>query len=111
MSSPAIKPGEYIILAADGTETLVHEKPRLEKIYKEIGCDCIDTVVLTKKRDRAEVIMQVDDTGMIDGKPVNAFATEIYHSICKLGTLWQIHGDVVLCNDRDFEGNNSNPYP
>jgi hypothetical protein len=35
--------------------------------------------------------MFVDDTGMLDGKPVNAKATALYRAICKRGTEHQIH--------------------
>jgi hypothetical protein len=40
--------------------------------------------------------MFVDDTGMLDGKPVNAKTTALYHRVCRPGTLHQIHGVVVI---------------
>jgi hypothetical protein len=46
--------------------------------------------------------MYVDDTGMIDGKPINAKATALYHARCKPGTVHQIHGHAVIVNDKDF---------
>jgi hypothetical protein len=95
-----VRRGEYRIIRVDGTETLIEEKPNLRTITKAIGAECIDTVCLDK-RTRTQ-IMVVDDTGMIDGKPVNSKATALYHAICKPGTVYAIHGDVALCNDEDF---------
>jgi hypothetical protein len=46
--------------------------------------------------------MIVDDTGMIDHKPVNAKATELYRAKCNPGTPFSIHGDVAIVNDADF---------
>lgn len=34
--------------------------------------------------------------------PVNAKATELYHSVCQPGTTHQIVGDVVIAFDEDF---------
>jgi hypothetical protein len=49
-----------------------------------------------------ETVMLVDDTGMIDGKPINPKATALYHAICRPGTMFSIHGDVAIASDRDF---------
>jgi hypothetical protein len=95
-----VKRGEYRVIRIDGTEILVEEKPNLRTITRAIGAESIDTVSLDK-RTRTQ-IMVVDDTGMIDGKPVNPKATELYHAICKPGTVYAIHGDVAICNDLDF---------
>jgi hypothetical protein len=93
------KRGEYLIIRVDGSEEVVTGKPTLEKVYAAIGCECIDTVLL----DRAsETLMMVDDTGMIDGRPINAKATKLYHSVCRPGTVHSIHGDVAIVNDGDF---------
>jgi len=94
-----VKRGEYRVIRIDGTEILVEEKPNLRTITRAIGAESIDTVSLDK-RTRTQ-IMVVDDTGMIDGKPVNPKATELYHAICKPGTVYAIHGDVAICNDLD----------
>jgi hypothetical protein len=40
--------------------------------------------------------MFVDDTGMIDGEPVNPKTTALYHAVCKPGTIHCIHGEVVI---------------
>lgn len=69
------------------------------RILKDINAHLFDTVILDRKQ---MVVMLVDDTGMCDGKPVNHKATELYHSICKPGTIHCIHGDVAIVNDRDF---------
>ena len=37
----------------------------------------------------------VDDTGMLDGLPVNSRATEAYLKCCRPGTVFSIHGDAV----------------
>jgi hypothetical protein len=91
--------GSYWIIRVDGSETLYEEPPTFRQILPAIGCTVIDTVVLDRKR---ELIMIVDDTGMIDGKPVNPKATELYHAVCKPGTVHAIHGDVAIVNDEDF---------
>jgi hypothetical protein len=41
----------------------------------------------------------VDDTGMLDGKPVNPKATALYQAICRPGTIRPIHGDAVIVNN------------
>lgn len=66
-------------------------------IGKHIGADTFDTVNLRDGR-----VMIVDDTGMIDGKPVNPEATKLYHAICIPGTVHCIHGDVAIAIDKDF---------
>jgi len=96
-----VKRGEYRIIKVDGTETLIEEKPTLRAVQRAIGADTLDTVCLDKKT-RTQ-IMLVDDTGMIDGLPVNPKATELYHSICRPGNPYSIHGDVVICNDLDLD--------
>ncbi len=90
------------LIKTNGEES-VHEMPKLnmQKMYElanlnDVG-DCFDTVNLRDGR-----IMLVDDTGLIDGKPVNEKATKLYHSLCKKGTTHPICGDVVICIDADF---------
>ena len=99
MKIPDVRRGEYKIIRVDGTEELVEEKPTLGAVYQAIGCECVDTVTLDHER---MIVMMVDDVGMVDGKPVNPKATELYHQRCKPGTLHQIHGDVAIVNDEDF---------
>jgi hypothetical protein len=101
-----IKRGTWKVIRVDGTEELKKGKPTLDLIYKAIGCECMDTVCLRNKWDRSDdqILMAVDDTGMVDGKPVNPKATELYHSVCKPNPIYSIHGDVAICNDEDFAG-------
>jgi hypothetical protein len=98
-----VKRGEYRILRVDGSEQLIEERPTLKRIQQIIGASTLDSVCLDNpRRARPEQIMMVDDTGMIDHKPANPKATELYHAICKPGTVYAIHGDVVIVNDKDF---------
>ena len=91
--------GSFRVIRVDGSEELVAERPTIGKIHTAIGCECLDMVLLDPEH---EIVMAVDDTGMVDGKPVNPKATALYHSICKPGTVFSIHGDVAIVNDRDF---------
>ena len=99
MEIPEVKLGSYLIIRVNGDEEDVQEKPSIAKINRAIGCSCVDTVTLDRRR---EILMIVDDTGMIDGKPVNPKATELYHARCRPGTPYSIHGDVAIVNDQDF---------
>jgi len=90
----------YKIIRVDGTETIHEGNASIAQMLRIIGCDCLDTVVIDRRR---QLVMFVDDTGMIDRKPVNAKATALYRAVCKPGTLHQIHGDVVIVNDGDFK--------
>lgn len=112
------------ILRVSG-EQETHELPRgdLAGIKKLIGCDTIDTVVLSRDAEGARTLMLVDDDGYeielkersVPGytfamervptrpkKPVNVEATRRYHAICHPGTTHQIVGDVAIVDDRDF---------
>lgn len=97
-----IKRGQYKIVRVDGTETVINEAPTIDSVHKAIGCDCIDTVIVTKDiYDMAETVMLVDDTGMLTNKPINKRATALMEVLYK-PPYNPIHGDVVLCNDKDF---------
>lgn len=98
----SVKPGSFIVIRTDNTTQHFDQKPRLSVVGQQINCSCFDTVILTRHGSHANVVMLVDDTGMIDGKPVNPIATELYHSVCKPATVHAIHGDVALVKDRDF---------
>lgn len=56
--------------------------------------------------DRLEIprgyVMLVDDTGLVDGKPRNRYASEVYAAQCRPGVDAIIAGDAYLCPDRDF---------
>lgn len=92
-----IKQGTYKIIRIDGTESVVEETPSISKALKVIGCEMVDTVNLGN-----DVIMIVDDVGMIDGRPVNWKATELM--LQRFGPRYpnKIHGDVLIVNDLDF---------
>lgn len=81
-------------------ETEQHSVPKysaIREIHKLIGATCLDTVNL-----RNGDVMMVDDTGMVDGKPVNPEATKFYRGVCRAGTVHCIHGDVAVVRDADF---------
>jgi hypothetical protein len=81
------------------------------------GADSLDTVVLTLRGRWPDLVMLVDDHGYDSHavekpggvelvpvqalKPVNRKATELYWSICQLGTTHEIIGDVAICHDGD----------
>lgn len=97
--------GNCKLIRVDGTEEVfpMVAGPRfLSGVARTIGADCLDTVILTRSHGQADVVMLVDDTGMVDGKPINPLATDLYHNICTPGNPHSIHGDVVLVHDGDF---------
>jgi hypothetical protein len=89
------------VIRVDGTETALNEPVSMRQIGQLIGADTLDTVML-KHLGRPLQVMVVDDTGMVDGKPVNQKATELYHANCRPGNPYSIHGDVVIVFDKDF---------
>lgn len=91
--------GRYKIIRVDGTEIVRPNRPSIQKIQQEIGCECCDTITL--RRD-PPIVMIVDDTGMVDHKPVNPKATELARAVFGPEYLYSIHGDVAIVNDEDF---------
>jgi hypothetical protein len=94
-----IQRGSFKVLRVDGSEHIVPEKPNFKLIGEMIGADCFDTVRL---KQYPPIVMVVDDIGAMRDKPVNEAATQLYLSVCKPGTTWQIRGDVAICHDHDF---------
>lgn len=92
---------QVTLIKTDGQES-IHEMPQLSirEIRNLVDYDTFDTVNLRDGR-----VMMVDDMGHVkkDRPPLNHKATELYHSVCKPGTTWPILGDVVICNDADWE--------
>jgi len=88
-----MSPGQYKVIRTDGTEIVHQGNPTLRAIEMLIACSGLDTVTIDRKR---QTVMFIDDTGMLDGKPVNAKATALYHAVCRPGTVHSIHGDVVI---------------
>lgn len=87
---------QHRLIRTDGTQQVLDARPSFDEIRRLIGCDALDYVTINRRR---QTLMLVDDTGVIDGKPVNAEATRRYHRICKPGTVHQVHGDVVILDD------------
>jgi hypothetical protein len=85
--------GYIKVIRTDGTESIHQGKASVAEICRLIGCGTLDTVTIDRKR---QTVMFVNDSGVLDGKPVNAKATALYHAVCKPGTVHQIHGDVVI---------------
>jgi hypothetical protein len=94
-----VKRGQYKIIRTDGTQTLHTGRVSIREIERLIGCDRLDSVTINPKRT---TVMLVDDTGMLDGKPVNRKATKLYRSLYGPGTVHQIHGDVVIVSNTSF---------
>lgn len=81
------------IIRVDGTEEHVEANQR--DIHTLIGADCMDGFSLRDGR-----YCYVDDTGMVDGKPMNEKATALYWGICRPGTTYPICGDVAIVPNR-----------
>ncbi len=94
-----VKRREYRVIRVNGEEELIHRKPFVKVVEVVIGATFLDTVILDFENSQ---VMFIDDTGMIEGKPINPKATALYRSICKTGSAHSIHGDVVIANDEDF---------
>ena len=84
--------GQYKVIRVDGTETVHIGNPTIRAIQLLIGCDTLDVVTIDRRK---QTVMYVDDTGMIDGKPVSTKATVLYHRVCRPRTTHQIHRDMV----------------
>lgn len=88
------------LLKVDGTQVEYPEPVPILKVCEIIGATMLDTVSLKNGVD----VMCVDDTGLIDGKPINEEATKLYRDKC--GNHWMpgfcIHGDVFICPDEDY---------
>lgn len=89
------------LICADGTTRDLDGKHSMEMLRQLIKADSIDTVQL-RHMGRPVHVMLVDDTGAIDGKPVNREATDLYWKNCRPGTTHPICGDVVVVPDHDF---------
>lgn len=90
-----------MLIETDGTQTDLDGPLSFAEVYKLIGCDTLDTVLLA---DRIHVML-VDDIGLIKGLPINHKATELYkmkfspraHASCL------IVGNVVIVPDADYD--------
>lgn len=101
----------YKVIRVDGTiET--HECKQtglLQETQRAIGAETIDTINL----HRGDLVMSVDDTGLIDGKPVNVKASRLYASVCRPAVQDQavVCGDVAIVHDLDFGEFEDAPTP
>lgn len=90
-------PEMRVLIRTDGSTQMLEGKQSFSTIYQLIGCDCLDTVSLAHG-----LVMLVDDTGLLDNKPVNPIATGLYYAKCQHVTPNSIHGDVVIVPDDDY---------
>jgi len=86
-----------LLIKADGDAIPFDHVLGIRGVEVLIGAAGLDTINLRDGR-----VMFVDDLGFDKDKPVNLQATEIYHSVCRPGTTWQIRGDVIVVHDRDY---------
>lgn len=80
----------YLVkISTDGTVGLFKTKktPELQQLYDLIGCDCVETIRLTK-----DVLMIVDESGWLKDDPVPNFKASLLYS----GTPHSIAGNAVL---------------
>ena len=89
------------VIRVDGSEQLLDRPHSIREINSLIGANGLDTVQL-RHLGRPAHVMLVDDTGMVDGKPVNEAATKLYWANCRPGTTHPICGDVVVVPDGDY---------
>lgn len=94
-----LRRGTFKIIRVDGSEQLIERRPTIDAILHAIDCDILCTVTLDRRK---QIVMLVDDVGAVNDKPTNPKATELYHAVCKPGTVHAIHGDVAIVNDEDF---------
>lgn len=99
LTLPAVERGTYLVIRVGDTldmAKLFSMRPTLARLHDVIKPpQTLDFVMLSRNSYGAETVMAVDDTGMLDDKPVNELAS--------LLSGRQIHGDVVICRDEDFE--------
>ena len=95
--------GQWKVARVTGIVEVNLGKPTISAVSAAIGANGLDTVNLRDAQGRITgVVMMVDDTGFIDGKPANPTATAIYHAQCVPGTTHPICGDAAFVNDMDF---------
>jgi hypothetical protein len=83
------------LIRTDGQRSTFSRKLSIKEISQLIQADALDTVNLKDGH-----VMMVDDTGKIDGKPENPYATILYHRV--RNTENRIYGDVVIIWDEDY---------
>ena len=99
----SVKRGTYHVIRTDGTEIVREEKPTIAKINRELGCDTLSSVSLTRRNaHQPSLVMMVHDTGMFDGLPVNEKASALQREAKGQAYPYEIHGPVVVVDDEDF---------
>jgi hypothetical protein len=89
-----------VLVTASGEHKPVHVVSRSQDVHELLGCDVFGIVKLK------DGMMLVDDNGLIEGKPLNAWASEKYgfhcpgHSIVG-DVLWFTH-EAFLRFDQGF---------
>lgn len=90
-------------LPADGSLNVIPEEipDKLEVLQRYVQGN-IEIVTLDREPDGSNLIMIVNDCGLIDGLPVNPIATVLYQGYFDAETA--ICGNVILCSaDSDGE--------
>ena len=91
---------EFLPVAGDRQARVIEKRGAIKTIRSMIGAPiATDTVNLRDGR-----VLIVDDTGLLDGRPVNPAATALFRSIYPLAeeNKTNIHGDCVIAVDEDF---------
>jgi hypothetical protein len=90
------------LIRANGTFQDLPKRVPPGEVERLISAEVADTIVL-RHMGRPSHIMVVDDTGMVDRKPVNKAATALYWQSCAPGCKpYPIHGDVVVLLAEEF---------
>jgi hypothetical protein len=101
--------GTWLIITLDQKAQLIEGKPNIELLRRALStperkCECMDTINLelvgAGRVRGSRIVMMVDDTGMLDGLPVNDLAFYIANTI--KAYPHDIHGTAVIVNDEDF---------
>ena len=94
----------YTVIRVDGREELYAEDFTIDRIHTLLACRWLHVVNIGKANDPPDDrLLLVDDTGLLEGKPINPVATRLYRRVAP-GSAHHIHGDVVLTYDRFLAG-------
>ncbi|MFD8406030.1 DUF3846 domain-containing protein [Streptomyces anulatus] len=88
-----------LILRTDGSFEVIDwpKENHLPILYKGIGCTHVDAVDISPR-----LSMWIDDSGLINGSPVNRAATILY--AIHQEPHQHYHGDVIITGGVDREG-------
>lgn len=102
MTADQIANGTRCSIRVDGRITPLTDRVTMDICEAVIRPRSCTDVVQLKHLGSPMMVMVVDDTGMVDHRPVNPIATALYHANCVPGTVFPICGDVVIAPDEDF---------